>query len=373
MDVTTCDGRAHGTGFLVGQQLLLTNEHVIDGWTELLVELGEDGQAGTARGTVVGLDSRQDLAVIRLDHRVGGHVFTFMEGRPAVGLDVAAIGFPKDQPMSLTRGTISGTGRSIDTYSDLIQTDLALNPGNSGGPLLTAEGNVVGVAVAVRKDSEGIAFGVSSDDAAKRARDWSGRTTALGQAHCSQVPTADRTAPSSGFATPTATPTAPRSTAADSTGSCDRTLATYPILRQGSSGSEVRALQCFLNDAGLGHVVVDGQYGPQTRAAVARLKSASERPVSHSGRVNNVMWVALISRSLGPAWLREGDSGPAVRTLQRALRAAGAGIVVDGEFGPQTRAIVRTFQGVNGLISDGVVGDQTLFALKSGAVLRSAN
>lgn len=161
--------------------------------------------------------------------------------------------------------------------------------------------------------------------------------------------------------------------APDSAGGCDRTLSTYPILRPGSSGRAVRALQCFLNDAGYGPVVVDGQYGPQTRAAVARLESASEGPTSHSGRINNVMWVALISRSLGNTWLRQGDTGAQVRTLQRALRAGGSDLVVDGDFGPQTTAAVKGFQRANGLIVDGVVGDQTFFALKGGAVLRAAN
>lgn len=131
----------------------------------------------------------------------------------------------------------------------------------------------------------------------------------------------------------------------------------------------MRTLQCFLNDGGYGPVLVDGDYGPQTRAAVTRVEQGFEGPAPHPGRIDGGMWVLLISRSLGTETLKTGATGAHVTTLQRALRAAGATLVVDGSFGPQTAAAVKAFQRSNSITVDGVVGDETYFFLKSGGVI----
>ncbi|TQM64905.1 peptidoglycan-binding domain-containing protein [Humibacillus xanthopallidus] len=155
---------------------------------------------------------------------------------------------------------------------------------------------------------------------------------------------------------------------ADVQGECERTLTAYPVLEPGAKGPAVRALQCFLDDADYGPVIVDGVYGRQTRAAVARVESGFEGAPPHPGRIDRGMWVLLISRALGTATLREGATGPEVTTLQRALRAAGGTLEVDGVFGPQTRRAVTQFQKANSITADGVVGEETYFFLKSGGV-----
>jgi peptidoglycan hydrolase-like protein with peptidoglycan-binding domain len=152
-------------------------------------------------------------------------------------------------------------------------------------------------------------------------------------------------------------------------GTCERTLAAYPVLEPGAKGAAVRTLQCFLNDADYGPVLVDGSYGRQTRAAVARVESGFEGAAPHPGRIDRGMWVLLISRSMGNGTLRQGATGPEVTTLQRALRAAGGTIAVDGVFGPQTTRVVKQFQQANAITVDGVVGEETYFFLKSGGVL----
>ncbi|WP_082591646.1 peptidoglycan-binding protein [Terrabacter sp. Soil810] len=165
--------------------------------------------------------------------------------------------------------------------------------------------------------------------------------------------------------TPAPTPTDPGSVA----GACERTLPAYPVLERGAKGPAVRALQCFLNDADYGPVVVDGVYGAQTRAAVKKVEASLEGPAPKPGRIDAGMWVLLISRSLGDGTLEVGSKGADVVTLQRALRAAGGTLTVDGDFGSETKKVVRRFQQANRVGDDGVVGDETLFLLKMGATI----
>lgn len=153
--------------------------------------------------------------------------------------------------------------------------------------------------------------------------------------------------------------------------SCHRTLAHYPVVHRGDRSSAVRTLQCVLNDDGYGPVVPDGFYGPQTRAAVTLVEDGFEGPSAYPGRINNGFWVLLLSRHLPDRTLRSGQDGTAVTRLQRALRAAGASIVVDGSFGPQTKRVVQAYQRAQALPATGVVGERTRFFLTMGAVIGS--
>ncbi len=177
----------------------------------------------------------------------------------------------------------------------------------------------------------------------------------------SATPSATATTPT----TPAPTPTDPGSVA----GACERTLPAYPVLEPGAKAPAVRALQCFLNDADYGPVAVDGVYGAQTRAAVTKVESTFEGPAPKPGRIDAGMWVLVISRSLGDGTLKVGSKGADVVTLQRALRAAGGRITVDGDFGAETKKVVKRFQEANRIGDDGVVGDETLFLLKMGATI----
>jgi len=163
-----------GSGFIVSKDgLIVTNNHVVGSAEGLQVRLS-DGREFEA--TVVGRDQATDLAVIRL---------TLPEIPPAlrpvsfadsdsieVGEWVIAIGSPFGLSNTVTQGIVSAKGRSITpretgrNYEDFIQTDAAINPGNSGGPLLSLEGQVVGVnsAIATRSGGyEGIGFAIPSN------------------------------------------------------------------------------------------------------------------------------------------------------------------------------------------------------------------
>ena len=153
------------------------------------------------------------------------------------------------------------------------------------------------------------------------------------------------------------------------TPACQRTLASYPVLRPGDRKPAVRTLQCSLNDVGVGPVAVDGFYGPQTKAAVQKIVDNFEGQPPQPYRINNGFWVLLFSRQLPHSNLALGAHGSAVTVLQRALRAAGASVVVDGGFGPQTQAAVKSYQRANGVKQTGVVDQDTRFFLTMGGVI----
>jgi S1-C subfamily serine protease len=164
--VETCDdGDYTGTAFLVGPRLMMTAQHVVEGASRVQVDF--DGELIDA--DIDGVDLPSDLALLRLDHPVDGHVFQFVAADAVPGTRVAAIGYPLDEPKTLTEGTISGLDREIDTesgsFDGMVQTDTAINPGNSGGPLVDVNGAVVGVADAIRKNAQGIGFAVPASAA----------------------------------------------------------------------------------------------------------------------------------------------------------------------------------------------------------------
>ncbi|WP_461048413.1 peptidoglycan-binding domain-containing protein [Terrabacter koreensis] len=181
--------------------------------------------------------------------------------------------------------------------------------------------------------------------------------------------TPSKPTPTATTAKPTATATATATDPGSVAGACERTLPAYPVVSPGSKGPAVSALQCFLNDADFGPVAVDGVYGAQTREAMRRVEATFEGPAPKPGRVDAGVWVLIISRSMGSETLKQGSKGPDVETLQRALRAAGGKLTVDGTFGPETKKVVQRFQDANRIGEDGVVGEETLFLLKSGATI----
>ena len=188
ISATTCDGGGIGTGFLVSPTLVATAAHVVEGAASLALAVGEDGRSGFTSGVVVGIDRDSDIALVRTRRPLSGHVFEFASGSPAVGQEVAAIGFPEGEAMTLTKGTVSGLHRSIDIdgtrRSGLIQTDTAINPGNSGGPMLAPDGSVYGVVDAKLTAAEGIGYAVSPAIASARVDAWKGRTASVVSATC---------------------------------------------------------------------------------------------------------------------------------------------------------------------------------------------
>jgi serine protease Do len=151
-----------GSGFLIGNGMALTNNHVIDGADEIKVKLA-DGRTFDAK--VVGRDPSTDVALLQLSGDAASTTQSVKLGdsdSAEVGDYVVAIGNPFGLSLTVTSGIVSAKDRVIGAgpYDDFIQTDASINPGNSGGPLFNLRGEVVGINTAIVAQGQGIGFAV---------------------------------------------------------------------------------------------------------------------------------------------------------------------------------------------------------------------
>jgi S1-C subfamily serine protease len=150
-----------GTGFVYTNKYIITNQHVIDGNVDEVYITYRQGEYRKA--SIVGSDVYTDIAVLKPDNQPGyAKPLPLQEQLPNRGKKVVALGSPSNLQGTVTSGIVSGTERTTSagkfSIPDMIQTDAALNPGNSGGPLVSVNGDVVGMNRARQGDNIGFAI-----------------------------------------------------------------------------------------------------------------------------------------------------------------------------------------------------------------------
>ncbi len=172
--------RGVGSGFIISADgFIMTNAHVVDGASEVYVTLTDKREF---KAKIVGSDTRTDVAVLKIDGSNLPRLNMGDSDKIRVGEWVLAIGSPFGLENTVTAGIVSAKARDTGDYLPLIQTDVAVNPGNSGGPLINLKGEVVGINSQIYSRSGGfmgISFAVPIDEALRVADQLkaSGRVT----------------------------------------------------------------------------------------------------------------------------------------------------------------------------------------------------
>ncbi len=182
------EGEGAGTGIVIDDEgTILTNAHVVEGATEITVALDGDDEPRSA--TLIASDASADIAVLQVDDASGLVAAELADGTSTqVGDEVVAIGnaLALEGSMTVTQGIVSALDRSIETnngtLTHLIQTDAAISSGNSGGALVNAAGEVIGINTAVASSggsvqASNIGFAISIDKATAIADELLDRTT----------------------------------------------------------------------------------------------------------------------------------------------------------------------------------------------------
>jgi S1-C subfamily serine protease len=162
--VYASSGTGGGTGWLYDDDHLVTNQHVVDGANDVYVRFPE---SGWTRSDVLATDVYSDLAVLSVDATPDSATpLALRQSDPPIGTAVIAIGNPFQRQGSVSAGIVSGVDRTLrlqNNFSipDAIQTDAAVNPGNSGGPLVALDGDVVGVINASAVSGDNVGFAIS--------------------------------------------------------------------------------------------------------------------------------------------------------------------------------------------------------------------
>jgi serine protease Do len=162
--------RGVGSGFIISQDgYILTNTHVVEGASEVYVKLTDKREF---KAKVIGSDKRSDVAVLKIEGTKLPRLVLGDSDKIRAGEWVIAIGSPFDLDNTVTAGIVSAKARDTGDYLPLIQTDVAVNPGNSGGPLINMRGEVIGINSQIYSRSGGymgISFAIPIDEAMRVA------------------------------------------------------------------------------------------------------------------------------------------------------------------------------------------------------------
>jgi S1-C subfamily serine protease len=162
-----------GSGFVFSSDgLILTNAHVIENSGRLNVSLLDGNEFS---GEIIGRDKDTDIAIIKIFGSGYTPVKLGVSGDLKIGQLVIAIGNPLGYQHSVSVGVLSGVGRTMRTpggqlIDDILQSDAAMNPGNSGGPMINTDGEAIGINTAIIPSAQGLSFSIGIDSAKEIAR-----------------------------------------------------------------------------------------------------------------------------------------------------------------------------------------------------------
>ena len=162
-----------GSGFVFSSDgLILTNAHVIENSAILKVTLLDGNEFS---GELIGRDKDADIAIIKIFGSGYTPVRLGSSGDLKIGQLVIAIGNPLGYQHSVSVGVLSGVGRTMSTpggqlIDDILQSDAAMNPGNSGGPMINTDGEAIGINTAIIPSAQGLSFSIGIDSAKEIAR-----------------------------------------------------------------------------------------------------------------------------------------------------------------------------------------------------------
>jgi S1-C subfamily serine protease len=162
-----------GSGFVFSSDgLILTNAHVIENSGRLNVSLLDGNEFS---GEMIGRDKDTDIAIIKIFGSGYTPVKLGVSGDLKIGQLVIAIGNPLGYQHSVSVGVLSGVGRTMRTpggqlIDDILQSDAAMNPGNSGGPMINTDGEAIGINTAIIPSAQGLSFSIGIDSAKEIAR-----------------------------------------------------------------------------------------------------------------------------------------------------------------------------------------------------------
>lgn len=207
LQVTRCDMWGAGSGFVIDDDLVVTAAHVVKDAADILLRIDDQ----LVSGEVLGTNDLSDIALVRTDTDVDGYHFEFIEGEPRIGTEVRALGFPLNLSVEDAEGSRNGFAANpgdvtalnqtveygFGTIENMIRTDASINEGNSGGPLITKDGSVVGLVSGVKMTTEdgtpvdGWAYAVTAPRIVSAITEWRERGTSVGLASCANAPAPD--------------------------------------------------------------------------------------------------------------------------------------------------------------------------------------
>ena len=170
-------GGGTGTGFLIDSRLLLTNCHVVAGYRTVAVEQRDKRRI---TGTVRRLHPKRDLAIVELSTPLPGELLQLAgDAEPQPNQLIHIVGFPVGLPLSVTEGVVSNPKQMFDGLP-YVQTDAAVNPGNSGGPMLDESKHVIAMTTCKLSSADMVSFGIPADDVREFIEGFRAQTSAFG-------------------------------------------------------------------------------------------------------------------------------------------------------------------------------------------------